>query len=188
MGGHLVSPVARGGLSRYRRQLCDDYYPMGGTFRRRSGTAGDDSDRDSNGRNAAHDLCALRVYFRPVVRHHDLRRQLRQRLEPPEGAGAAHPSKPPQRTEPSASNRNGLEHHWPDLLVHAAEHQSPVRPDGVKVPGGLGASQAIQIRSQRGRRFRFRRHGAGVPGARGPEQAGVVRIEHRPGGAAARQQ
>ena len=52
----------------------------------------------------------------------------------------------------------------------------------------LGPAQAVQIRSQRGGRFRLRRHGARVPGARRPEQAGLVRIEHRPGGAAARQQ
>ena len=67
------------------------------------------------------------------------------------------------------------------------KHQSPVRPDGIEVARRLGSAQAVQIRSQRGGRFRLRRHGAGVPGARGPEQAGVVRIEHRPGGAAARQ-
>ena len=161
---------------------------MAGTFRRRGGTAGDDSDRDSNGRNAAHDLSALRVHFRPVVRDHDLRRQLRQRLEPPEGAGTAHPGQSPHRTEPAAANRHGLEHHRPDLLVHAEKHQSPLRPDGIEVARRLGSAQAVQIRSQRGGRFRLRRHGARVPGARGPEQAGVVRIEHRPGGAAACQQ
>jgi heavy metal efflux system protein len=37
-------------------------------------------------------------------------------------------------------------------------------------------------------RFRLRGHGARVPGARGPEQTGLLRIEHRPGGAAVGQQ
>ena len=77
LGSRLVSQPAGGGLSRYRRQLRDGHYPMAGPFRGGGGAAGHDSDRDSNGRNAAHDLSALRVDFRPVVRDHDLRRQLR---------------------------------------------------------------------------------------------------------------
>ena len=161
---------------------------MARAFRGRGGTAGYDSHRNSNGRNAAHDLSALRVHFRPVVRDHDLRRQLRERLEPPEGAGKAHPGQSPSRTEPPAANRHGLEHHGPDLLVHAAKHESPLRPDGAAVHRRLGAAQAVQIRSQCRGRFRLRRHGARVSGARRSEQAGVVRIEHRPGGAATRQQ
>jgi hypothetical protein len=36
---------------------------VAGTFRRRSGTAGDDSDRNSNGRNAAHDLLRSESIF-----------------------------------------------------------------------------------------------------------------------------
>ena len=36
-------------------------------------------------------LSAVRVDFRPVVRDHDLRRQLGERLESPEGAGEADP-------------------------------------------------------------------------------------------------
>jgi len=51
-------------------------------------------------------------------------------------------------------------------------HQSPVRPDGVEVPGGLGASQAIQIRSQRGRRSDFGGTEREYQVPRGPEQAG----------------
>jgi hypothetical protein len=52
--------------------IADNYVTVitqwAGTFRRRGGTAGHHSDRNSNGRNAAHDLSALRVHFRPVVR------------------------------------------------------------------------------------------------------------------------
>src|ERR1017187_6237867 len=106
---------------------------MGGTFRRRSGTAGNHSHRNSNVRNAAHDVSALRVYFRPVVRDHDLRRQLRQRLEPAEGAGKAPPGQSPAWTKPSTSDRHRLERHGPDLLVHPEKHKSPIRPDGIEV-------------------------------------------------------
>ena len=52
----------------------------------------------------------------------------------------------------------------------------------------LGSPEAVQVRSQRGGRFRLRRHGARVSGARRPEQTGLVWIEHRPGGTAALQQ
>src|SRR5208337_1294702 len=124
LGDHFISQFAGGSVSRYRRQLRDGHYPMAGAFRGRGGTAGHDSHRNANGRNAAHDLSAIRVHFRSVVRDHDLRRQFRQRLEPPEGAGKAHPGQSPQRTKPSATNRHGLEHHGPDLLVHAEKHQS----------------------------------------------------------------
>ena len=55
----------------------------------------------------------------------------------------------------------------------------------LEVSGRLGSPQAVQICSQRGGRFRLRGHRARVPGARGSGQAGVLRIEHRPGGAAA---
>src|SRR5271165_3390618 len=99
---------------------------MAGTFRGRGGTAGYDSHRDANGRDAAHDLSALRVHLRSVVRDHDLRRQFGQRLEPPEGAGKAHPGQSSRWTKSPAANRHGLEYHRPDLLVHAEEHESPV--------------------------------------------------------------
>ena len=45
-------------------------------------------------------------------------------------------SVPPGR---SASNRNGLEHHGPDLLVHDSKHESAIRPDGSKIDRRLDA-------------------------------------------------
>src|SRR5208283_4424912 len=99
---------------------------MAGAFRGRGGAAGYDSHRDADGRDAAHDLSAVRVHLRSVVRDHDFRRQLGQRLEPPEGAGKAHTGQSPSWTKPPAANRHGLEYHGPDLLVHAEKHKSPV--------------------------------------------------------------
>ena len=100
-----------------------------GRVRRGGGAAGHDPDRDSDDWNAASDLSAVRVDFRFVVRDHDLRRQLGQRLEPAEGAGTAHAGRSCRR-RPAAANRHGLEHDRSDLLVHAAKHQSAIRPDG----------------------------------------------------------
>src|ERR1035438_3499612 len=115
------------------RSLRDRHYAMGGAFCGRGRAANHDSNRNTNVRNAAHDLSALRVYFRPVVRDHDLRRQFRERLEPAEGAGKAHPGQSPAWTKPSTSDRHRLERHGPDLLVHPEKHKSPIRPDGIEV-------------------------------------------------------
>src|ERR1700730_6636935 len=118
---------------------------MGGPFRGRGGTTSHDSDRDRNGGNAAYDLSALRVYFRSVVHHHDLRRQFRERLEPPKGAGKAHPGRSPPWTKSSTSNRYRLEYHGPDLLVHTEKHKSPLRLDGIEVARRFCSAQAIQV-------------------------------------------
>ena len=151
--------------------IADNYVTVitqwAGPFRRRSGTASYHPDRDSNGRYAAHDLSALRVDIRPVVCDHDLRRQLGERLESPKGAGKADTGQSAAGAESAAANRHGLEHDRADLLVHPAELESALRPDGVAVARRLGPAQAIQVRSQRGGCFRFRRHGARVPGACG---------------------
>ena len=161
---------------------------MARTIRRRGRAAGHDSDRNSNVRNAAHDLPALRVDLRPVVRDHDLRRQLGERLEPAEGPGTAHPGQSPSWAKPSAANRHRLEHHGQIYWYTLQKHKSPIRPDGVEVSRRFRSAQAVQIGSKRRGCFRFRRHGARIPGARRSQQAGFLRIEHRPGGAAARQQ
>ena len=41
---------------------------------------------------------------------------------------------------PAAADRHGLEHGRPDLLVHAAKHESQVRPDGAAVHRRLDAA------------------------------------------------
>ena len=94
----------------------------------------------------------------------------------------------PAGAEPAAADRNRLEHHRTDLLVHAAQHESPLRPDGAALHRGFGAAEAAQVGSERGGCFGFRRHGSRVPGAGGPEQVNLVRLEHRSTGAAAIQQ
>src|ERR1700677_945782 len=106
---------------------------MAGPLRGGGGTESHDSNRDSNVRNAAHDLSAFRIYFRPVLRDHDLRRQLDQRLESAESAGEVNSSDPPVRSKPSAANRHRLEHHRANLLVHAKKHKSTLRPDGTQI-------------------------------------------------------
>ena len=59
LGSDLVSQPAGRGLSRHRRQLCDGHYPMAGPVRGGSGTAGHDSDRNSDERDSAsHAICA----------------------------------------------------------------------------------------------------------------------------------
>ena len=47
------------------------------------------------------------------------------------------------------------------------------------------ARKAVQVRAERGRRRQLRRRHARIPGARRSGQAGRLRPEHRPGGAAA---
>jgi hypothetical protein len=53
--------------------------------------------------------------FRPVVRDHDLRRQLGQRLEPSESAGEVNSGRPSPGSKSSAADRHRLEHHRSDL-------------------------------------------------------------------------
>ena len=65
-----------------------DHHAVAGPGRRGSGAAGHDSDRNSDERNSASVASAVRVDFRSLLRAADLRRQLGQRLEPAEGAGA----------------------------------------------------------------------------------------------------
>src|SRR5260370_31927423 len=100
---------------------------MAGALRRRGGTAGYDSGRNSNERNSASYLSAERVHLRPVLRDYDFRRQLGERLEPSESPGKAHAGEPSAR--PPASDQDRLAHGRPDLLLHAEKHQSPVLPD-----------------------------------------------------------
>src|ERR1039457_451441 len=138
--------------------------------------------KNSDERDPSYLIVALRVDFRSVLRDHDLRRHLNQRLEPAESAGETDAGVVTGRH--TATNRDGLEHCWPDLLVHPEKHESPIRPDGASVHRRLDPAEGVQVRSECRRRLRFRRNCPGIPGARGPQQAGFVRIEHRPSGAA----
>src|SRR5215467_8893307 len=107
-----------------------------------SGTAGHDTDRNRDERSAAPGASAVYLAFWVVERDAHLRRSVRERLEPPEGPGTAlagHTS-----SESAASDWHRLEPCRPDLLFHAEEHESQVRPDGVEVAGGLGHREAIQ--------------------------------------------
>src|ERR1017187_5610711 len=104
---------------------------MAGPFLGGGGTAGDDSDRNSDERNSASCLSSIRVHFRAVLCDHDIRRQFAERLEPAACTGKAHPGHSTAR--PPASNRHGLEPGGPDLLVHAEKYQPSLRPDGTEV-------------------------------------------------------
>ena len=153
---------------------------------RDEGMAGFALARRSDERDPSYLIVALRVDLRSVLRDHDLRRHLNQRLEPAESAGETDAGVVTGRH--TATNRDGLEHCWPDLLVHPEKHESPIRPDGASVHRRLDPAEGVQVRSECRRRLRFRRNCPGIPGARGPQQAGFVRIEHRPSGAATGQQ
>ena len=54
----------------------------------------------------------------------------------------------------AAADRLRLQPGGADLLVHAAQHQPRIRPDGAEVPRGLDARKAVQVRAQRGGRGR----------------------------------
>ncbi len=75
----------------------------------------------------------------------------------------------------AAADRHGLQPGRTDLLVHAEEHESAVRPDGAEVARGLGAREAVQVRAERGGCGQLRRHHARVSGARRSGQAGRLR-------------
>ena len=114
-----------------------------------------------------------------------------KRLEPRTGAGAAfagHPAAGRGRRWRIAANANGLEPGRPDLFLHAAQHESRVRPDGAEVDRRLGGREEFQGGSQHRRRGQLRRPHARISGARGSRQADLLRAEHRAGGAAAHQQ
>ncbi len=77
----------------------------------------------------------------------------------------------------------------PDLLVHAEEHESrsidlmelKSLQDWVLVKQFKSVPNVVDV-------VQLRRHHARVSGARRSEQAGLLRAEHRPGGAATREQ
>ena len=89
----------------------------------------------------------------------------------------------PQNLQPQIGH--GLQPGRPDLLVHADEHKSGIRPDGVEVARGLGAGEAVQIGAERGGRSSFGGITKEYQVPIDPEQAGGVRSEHRRDRAAA---
>ena len=80
----------------------------------------------------------------------------------------------------ATADRLRLQPRRPDLLLHAPQHQSAIRRDGTEGAGRLGAGEAVQIGARRGGRFQLRRPHARIPGAHRPQQAGLLRLEHRP--------
>ena len=94
----------------------------------------------------------------------DLRRQLGQRLEPPEGARAAQSGRSARWRV--AFHGHGLEPDRSDLLVHAEEHESHDRFDGPAVDPGLDDREGTQVRSRHRRCQHLWRHDARIPGAR----------------------
>ncbi len=84
----------------------------------------------------------------------------------------------------AAADRHRLQPGGPDLLVHAAQHQSQVRPDGAEDAGRLGAGEAVQVGSQRRGCGELRRRDARISSAAGSRQAGRLRPERESGGTA----
>ena len=76
----------------------------------------------------------------------------------------------------------------PNLLLHPEKHESEIRRDGAEVLTGLDAGQTVQDSAECDRRIKFRRPHAGIPGEGRSGQARLLRPQHRPGGAAAREQ
>ena len=75
------------------------------------------------------------------------RRHFRQRLEPPESNGKAHTGQSSAWTKPATSNRHRLEHHGPDLLVHAEKYKS--KETHYPVSCSLGATRRLSAPSPR---------------------------------------
>ena len=87
-----------------------------------------------------------------------------------------------------AADGHGLEPGRPDLFLHAAQHQSAVRRDGVEIDRRLGGREKFQVRPRYRRCCQLRRPHARISGARRSQQADRLRTQPRPGGAAAHQQ
>ena len=123
LGRSFRFTICRSKPTRRRQQLRPGHHAVAGPRGRRSGAAGHHSDRNRDERHPAPGASAVHVAVRPLQRDADLRRRIRERLEPAEGAGAAvagHPAR-----ESAAADRHRLEPGRPDLLVHAAA--APIR-------------------------------------------------------------
>ena len=104
-------------------------------------------------------------YLRPVERDADLRRPIgerwnRQKVLERLVASSHLPAglQPQMGTDWSPVGQI----YWYTL----PQHQSRVRPDGAEVAAGLGAREAVQVRSECGGCLQLRRDHARVPGAR----------------------
>ncbi len=123
LGRHFLSQSAGRSLSRRGQQLRPGDHAVARPRRRRSGAAGHHPARNRDERHPAPGASALHFAVRPLQPDADLRRRIRQRLEPPEGAGAALAGQPAERL--AAADRLRLQPGRPDLLVHAA--RAPTR-------------------------------------------------------------
>src|SRR5258708_19126342 len=104
---------------------------MAGPRGRRSRAAGHDSDRNRDERAAPPGTFAVDISFRALQPDADLRRRIAERLEPSESAGAAFAVESAEQS--ATADRGGLQPCRTNLLVHAAQHKSQVRPDGAEI-------------------------------------------------------
>ena len=159
---------------------------MAGDLGRTDRAAGDHSAGNRHERDSGRGASALLLAVRLVGREADLRRRIGQRLESRAGAGAAGAGHLAARRDAADGDR--LEPGRPDLFLHAAEHQSQIRRDGIEVARRLGGGEELQVRAERGGCGQLRRSDARVPGAHRSGQADRLRPQHRPGGAATGEQ
>ncbi len=139
LGSRLLPQPSRRSLPRRRQQLRPGHHAVARPRRRRGRAAGHHADRDPDGRHSAHDPSAVHLARRPLQRHHDLRRRLRQQGQSRAGLPAPRPGHPSRR--PAAPDGHRLESGRPDLLVHPALHQSRLRQHGAQVACRTGSSR-----------------------------------------------
>ena len=89
---------------------------------------------------------ALVLHLRALRPEADLRRRHGQRLEPREGAGASGAGH--AAAGRLAADGHRLEPGGPDLLLHAAQHQSAIRRDGAEIDRRLGGGEESEVRAR----------------------------------------
>ncbi len=142
---------------------------MAGARCRGGRAAGHHPDRNSDERRRPPGPSALAVAGRPVVHHAHLRRSVGEPAEPPAGAGEADPG------DFAAGNQSADRPRFfagrPNLLVHAHQQRSALRPDGVEDAAGLGRLQVSDVGAGCSRGVELRRRDQGVPGTDRSQQA-----------------
>src|SRR5439155_16722744 len=84
----------------------------------------------------------------------------------------------------TATNGHRLEPGWADLLLSSDQQEPEIRRHGPEVPAGLGPREAVQVGTERRGRVEPWRSHEGISGSCGPREAGRLRTQHRPDGAA----
>src|SRR5215469_3477378 len=92
---------------------------------------GDYSARNGNERHSWNCAPSLVLSVRPSRSQTDLRRRLRQCLEPGASPGTTESGYTPSGR--FTANGHGLEPRRPNLFLHYSQYESEIRPDGIEV-------------------------------------------------------